>query len=336
MKILITGGAGYIGSIVAELALAQGHRPTVIDSLQEGHREAVPADVELIEGDFSERGVLDRTLGSGDYDAVLHLAAETTVAWSMTDPARYFENNLVKGLVLLDAMRRHRVPRIIFSSTAATYGDAHQVPMSEDHPQRPVNAYGESKLMFEQCLRRYHAAYGIRSVSFRYFNAAGATLLHGEDHRHESHLIPRVLEAALCPGNTVEICGGDYDTSDGTCVRDYVHVIDIARAHFLALDRIDDLHLEFFNIGVGCGSTVLQVIEAARRVTGRSIPSRVGPRRPGDPPALVASADKIASVMGWKPLYPDLESMISSAWAWRRRFPAGYDAALAIEDSATA
>ena len=241
MNLLITGGAGYIGSVVVERAVEHGHRVTVLDNLQEGHAGAVSAPAAFVRGDCGDAATLDRVLASFRCDAVIHLAAETTIDRSVSDPAIYFQNNTVNGIALLDAMRRHGVERMVFSSTAATYGEPEAVPITEDHAQHPINAYGESKLMFERCLRWYHRAYGLRSVSFRYFNAAGATAQHGEAHRHESHLIPRLLEAAAGSHEVVEIYGTDYPTADGTCVRDYVHVADIADAHLLALDRIDTI-----------------------------------------------------------------------------------------------
>jgi len=324
MNLLVTGGAGYIGSVVVECALDHGHHVTVLDNLQEGHAGAVSAPAVLVRGDCGDAALLDRVLGSRHFDAVIHLAAETTVDRSVTDPAIYFKNNSVNGLTLLDAMRRHRVERMVFSSTAATYGEPEEVPMTEDHPQRPINAYGESKLIFERCLRWYHRAYGLRSVSFRYFNAAGATAGHGEAHRHESHLIPRLLEAAAGSGEVVDIFGTDYPTLDGTCVRDFVHVADIAQAHVLALDGIDAVGIAFFNIGSGTGHTVRQVLDAVQAVTGCTVPVRAAARRPGDPAVLVASSDRIRRELGWRPALPGLMSIVDSAWRWKVAHPDGY------------
>jgi UDP-glucose 4-epimerase len=324
MNLLVTGGAGYIGSTVVERALTRGHAVTVLDTLQEGHRGAVPAACVFVKGDCGDAALLDRLLGGGRCDAVIHLAAETTVDRSVSDPAIYFHNNTVNGITLLDAMRRHDVGRMVFSSTAATYGEPEAVPMTESHPQRPINAYGESKLMFEQCLRWYYRAYGLRSVSFRYFNAAGATDEHGEAHRHESHLIPLILDVAAGRREQVSVFGHDYPTIDGTCVRDYVHVADIAEAHLLALERIDDIGIDFFNIGNGVGYTVRQVVDAVRTVTGATVQIRECPRRPGDPAALVASSDRIRTELGWAPGCPVLTDIVDSAWRWTLAHPDGY------------
>jgi UDP-glucose 4-epimerase len=324
MDLLVTGGAGYIGSIVVERAVARGHAVTVLDNLQEGHRGAVSAQAAFIEGDCGDAALLDMVLAAARCDAVIHLAAETTVDRSVSDPAIYFHNNAVNGLALLDAMRRHGVSRMIFSSTAATYGEPESVPMTEDHVQRPINAYGESKLMFERCLRWYHRAYGLRSVSFRYFNAAGATSSHGEAHRHESHLIPLLLDVAAGRRELVDVYGTDYPTPDGTCVRDFVHVVDIADAHLRALDSIDAMGIDFFNIGNGVGHTVRQVADAVRDVTGHAIPTRHCPRRRGDPAALVASFDRIRAKLDWAPAFPDLTAIVDTAWRWRLAHPDGY------------
>jgi UDP-glucose 4-epimerase len=325
MNLVITGGAGYIGSVVAEFAVAGGHHVTVIDNLQEGNPGAVPAGARLVIGDFGDRTVLEDAFGTKTPDAVIHLAAETTVATSVTDPAKYFLNNVSKGLVLLEAMRRHHAPRMVFSSTAATYGEPVSVPISEEHPTAPISAYGESKLMFERCLSWYHRAYGIRSIALRYFNAAGATVERGEDRRDETHLIPLVLSAAQGKRPSVDVFGTDYPTPDGSCVRDYVHVGDIARAHLAALSRIDSIGFDFFNVAGESGHTVLDIIRAAEAVTGRRIPHVVRSRRPGDPAILVASAAKLRRALGWAPEQSSLESIIGSAWSWRLRFPKGYE-----------
>lgn len=325
MKLLVTGGAGYIGSVVVERALDRGHEVVVIDNLQEGHRAALKGECRLVVGDYGNAGLLDSLLSAEPFDAVVHLAAETTVALSVADPAIYFRNNTVNGLTLLDAMRRHGVMRMVFSSTAATYGEPVATPITEDHPQRPINAYGESKLMFERCLGWYHRAYGLRAASFRYFNAAGATAARGEAHRHETHLIPLVLEAATGARAAIDVYGDDYPTRDGTCVRDFVHVADIADAHLLALDQLDSLGLEWFNIGTGTGHTVAEVVHAVQEVTGRRVEQRRLDRRPGDPATLVACANRIRSKLDWTPQYPTLESIIETAWAWKERHPQGYD-----------
>ncbi len=324
MRLLVTGGAGYIGSVVVERALARGHRIVVLDNLQEGHAAAVPPECRLVQADYGDRATLASIFAQESIDAVVHLAAETTVATSVSDPAIYFRNNTVNGLALLDAMRQFDVTRLVFSSTAATYGEPQTTPMTETHPQQPINAYGESKLMFEQCIRWYHRAYGLKSVSFRYFNAAGATERRGEAHRHESHLIPLVLDVAAGDRASVDVYGSDYPTVDGTCVRDYVHVADIADAHLLALDAVDRLGLDWFNIGTGTGHSVAQVIAAVEQVTGRPVTSRRCDRRPGDPATLVASSDRIRQVLGWTPQYPELAGIIATAWRWRQEHPGGY------------
>lgn len=324
MNLVITGGAGYVGSVVAEFAVAAGHDVTIIDNLQEGNRLAVPTSSRFVRADFSDGDVLDEVFRAQATDAVVHLAAEAMVAESVTDPAKYFVNNVSKGLALLEAMRRHNVLRMVFSSTAATYGEPRTVPISEEHPVAPINAYGDSKLMFERCLSWYHRAYGLRAIALRYFNAAGATVHRGEDRRHETHLIPLVLSAALGNRQTVDVFGTDYPTSDGTCVRDYVHVADIARAHLAALDRIDDAGFDVFNVAGESGHSVLDIIDAAEAVTGRRIPRVARPRRPGDPAVLVASAAKLRQQLEWRPQQSSLESIIGTAWEWRLRFPRGY------------
>ncbi len=324
MKLLVTGGAGYIGSVVVERAAAAGHQIVVLDNLQEGHATAVAPGCPMVVADYGDRAVLDRVFRDHSFDAVVHLAAETTVATSVTDPAIYFQNNTVNGLALLEAMRAHGVMRLVFSSTAATYGDPLATPMTEEHPQRPINAYGESKLMFERCIAWYHRAYGLKAASFRYFNAAGATATRGEAHRHESHLIPLVLDAAAGDRPSVDVYGTDYPTRDGTCVRDFVHVADIADAHLLALDALDRLGLDWFNIGSGTGHTVAEVVAVAEAITGRPVPTRRCARRQGDPATLVASSDRIRRELGWVPRYANLHDIIDTAWRWRRQYPGGY------------
>jgi len=324
MKLLITGGAGYIGSIVAELAVAAGHDVVVIDDLRAGNRAAVPAACRFVVGSVGDPAALRETFGRGTFDAVLHLAAEAAIEASVSDPALYFRANLTDTLTLFDAMRAHGVHRLVFSSTAATYGEPTTVPIDEDHPQRPVNAYGESKLMVETCLRWYHRAYGLRTVAFRYFNAAGATAERGEARPHETHLLPLLLDAAAGRRPPVRVFGSDYPTSDGTCIRDYVHVIDIARAHLLALERLDDLGLAFFNIGSETGYSVRKVIEAVERTLGCPVPWEPAARRPGDPAVLVATATAVRHGLGWSPSSPGLDGIIESAWRWRERHPLGY------------
>lgn len=323
MRLLVTGGAGYIGSVVAELAEAAGHEVVVLDDLRAGNRAAVPASSRLIVGQLGDRAALDACFALGPFDAVLHLAAEAAIEASVSDPALYFQVNLTDGLTLLDTMRAHGVSRLIFSSTAATYGEPQRIPMDESHPQAPINAYGESKLQFERCLRWYHRAYGIRAVSFRYFNAAGATDARGEARPHETHLLPLVLDAVAGRRPSVQVFGTDYDTADGTCVRDYVHVLDIARAHLLALDRIDQLGLAWFNLGSETGYSVRQIIDAVQDVVGTPVPWTSANRRPGDPAVLVASAQLARRELGWSP-DRSLRDIVESAWRWRSSHPAGY------------
>lgn len=324
MKLLVTGGAGYIGSVVAELAVQAGHEVVVIDDLRAGSRAAVPPECAFVRGSIGDPVALEQAFTRGPVHAVLHLAAEAAIEASVTNPALYFRANLTDSLTLLDAMRTYGVGRMVFSSTAATYGEPQLVPMDEDHPQRPINAYGESKLMLETCLRWYHRAYGLRAIAFRYFNAAGATRERGEARPCETHLLPLVLDAVAGRRPPVQVFGTDYPTPDGTCVRDYVHVVDIARAHLLALERIDALGLASFNIGSETGYSVRQVIDAVERTLGRLVPWNPAGRRPGDPAILVASATRIRERLGWAPTHPGLESIVESAWRWREAHPRGY------------
>lgn len=325
MKLLVTGGAGYIGSVVAELSVEAGHTVVVIDDLRSGNREAVPPACRFVCGSIGDSEALARAFDEGPFDAVLHLAAEAAIEASVTDPALYFRTNLTDSLTLLDAMRTHGVSRLVFSSTAATYGEPHAIPIEEDHPQRPVNAYGESKLMLETCLRWYHRAYGLRTVAFRYFNAAGATAERGEARAHETHLLPLVLDAVAGRRPPLRVFGMDYPTPDGTCIRDYVHVIDIARAHLQALDRIDGLGLAFLNLGSETGYSVKEVIGSVERTLGRPVPWKPADRRPGDPAVLVASARRVRRELHWVPVKAGLEAIVESAWQWRERHPHGYD-----------
>jgi UDP-glucose 4-epimerase len=334
MQILVTGGAGYIGSVSAELLLGEGHEVTVVDDLSTGHRAAVPGGASLQVGSYGDERVLDEVLRNQAFDAVLHCAARSLVGESVRDPARYYRDNVVGGIALLEAARRHGVNRFVFSSTAAVYGAPREVPVREDADPHPVNPYGETKRTFEGALAWYAAAYGLRSVSLRYFNAAGASDAHGEDHRPETHLIPNVLLAALA-AREVTLFGDDYQTPDGTCVRDYIHVVDLARAHLLALQATapDDERTGkpgepasalVCNLGSGRGYSVREVLTAAEIAVGRPIAQRVGPRRAGDPAVLVASADRARDVLGWTPTQDSLEAIIGSAWVWRRHNPVGY------------
>ena len=321
MKIFLTGGAGYIGSITSQLLLDAGHEVVVFDNLERGHAAALDPRARFIRGDLRERGQIVDAVAAARPDAIMHFAAYALVGESMQDPQLYFRNNVAGGVNLLDAMRAQKVRKIIFSSTCATYGVPDRVPMTEETPQRPANPYGESKLMFEKILLWAQRIHGIEPVFLRYFNACGATETLGEDHDPETHLIPNVLRAAMGKQEAVQMFGDDYDTPDGTCVRDYIHIVDLAQAHRLALrEGITGA----FNLGNGEGFSVKQVIEAAREVTGRPIPVRVAPRRPGDPPRLVAAARKAAGVLGWQPKYPDLQTIIRHAWAWHQAHPNGY------------
>ena len=324
MQILVTGGAGYIGSVVTEELLRAGHGVTVYDNLAKGHRPAVHADARFVEGDLRDGELMRRTFLEARTEAVIHMAAASLVGESVVNPAKYYQNNLVAGLSMLDAMREAEVRKIVFSSTAAVYGEPERQPMDETLPTSPTNPYGQSKLAFEGALRWYGAAYGMHHVSLRYFNAAGASRLFGEHHEPESHLIPIVLQAAAGKRPHVEIYGDDYPTRDGTCLRDYIHVVDLARAHILALDILDE-RSEIYNLGCGGdGYTVKELIEVAREVTGRDIPARMGERRAGDPAMLVASSEKIRRELGWSPELQDLRKIIESAWAWMQSHPNGY------------
>lgn len=325
MNIIVTGGAGYIGSVVAELAAADGHTVTVIDNLNDGSRGAIPPDCDFVEGEVGDARVLASAFGLRRQDAVLHLAAEAAIGISMTEPARFYQTNVVQGLALLDAMRAHGVSRLVFASTAAVYGEPQAVPIDERHPQSPINAYGDSKLAFETILRWYHEAYGLKAISFRFFNAAGATAERGEARRNETHLIPRILDVATGARPVLTIYGDDYATRDGSCVRDYVHVADIGRAHLLALEAIDRLGFDAFNIGTETGATVFEVVRATETVIGRRLPITIESRRPGDPAVLVASHQRIRTLLGWEPRFPELECIVRSAWDWRQAHPKGYE-----------
>jgi UDP-glucose 4-epimerase len=325
MRVLVTGGAGYIGSVVTEELIKDGHAVVVYDSLYKGHRGAVAPEAKLVEADLMDGDVLRRTLDEERIEAVIHMAADSLVGESVENPAKYYRSNVLAGLVLLDAMREGNVRRIVFSSTAATYGEPEKQPVEETDQTVPTNPYGETKLAFEQALKWYDAAYKLRYASLRYFNAAGATRRCGESHHPETHLIPIVLQAAAGTRAAVEIYGEDYPTRDGTCVRDYIHVVDLARAHIMALGVLDE-GSRIYNLGCGGdGYSVREVIETARGVTGRDIPVRVGARRPGDPAVLVASSDRIKRELGWQPAMQDLRAIVESAWRWMQEHPRGYE-----------
>jgi UDP-glucose 4-epimerase len=322
MKILVVGGAGYIGSVCAELLLDEGHDVGVFDDLSEGHRAAVDPRATFFEGNLSDIGKIRSAFADSKPDAVMHFAASALVVESMQNPSKYFRNNIANGLNLLDAMVTTGVKLIIFSSTCAIFRPPERVPIEESAPTGPINPYGESKLAFEKILRWYDQIHGLKFVSLRYFNAAGASEKVGEDHRIETHLIPNVLKVALGQKPHVEIFGTDYETPDGTCIRDYIHIVDLARAHILALNSSKS---ESYNLGTGGGSSVREVIEVARKVTGRKVDTIEKMRRPGDPPRLIASSEKIRRELGWKPQFQSLEAIVESAWKWHLRFPRGYE-----------
>ena len=321
MRILVVGGAGYIGSVCAELLLNEGHEVSTFDNLSEGHRRAVDSRAAFIQGDLADRSQIEAALHSFRPDAVMHFAASALVGESMQNPTKYFRNNVASGLNLLDAMVATGVRRLVFSSTCAIFGPPARLPIDESLPTAPINPYGESKLLFEKILRWYDQIHGLRFVSLRYFNAAGASENFGEEHRVETHLIPNVLKVALGQSSEVHIYGTDYDTADGTCIRDYIHILDLSRAHILALSAPKS---EFYNLGTGGGSSVLEVIAACREVTGREIPVVREARRPGDPPRLIAASAKIRNELGWEPQFQNLRTIIESAWKWHRKFPSGY------------
>jgi len=322
MRVLVTGGAGYIGSHVVDLLVRDGHRITVLDTLEKGHREAVHPQARLVQGDCGDAALLDTLLPG--MDAVMHFAAYIEAGESMTDPGRFLVNNTARPLILLDRMAAHGVDRFIFSSTAATYGNPEYTPIDEDHPKAPTNTYGYAKLQVEGALEWMHRLRGLGSVSLRYFNASGCGGELGEDHSPESHLIPLILEVAQGRRAAIKVFGTDYPTPDGTCVRDYIHVLDLASAHVLALKAVSGGARLAFNLGNGKGYSVREVIEAARRVTGHAIPVLEEPRRAGDPAVLVASSARIRQALGWAPARPGLETIIHSAWEWKQRFPQGY------------
>ncbi len=322
MKIFVVGGAGYIGSVCAELLLDEGHEVFVFDNLTEGHRRALDARARFIEGDLSDREKITSALREARPDGVMHFAANALVAESMENPSKYFRNNVGNGVNLLDAMLEAGVNRFVFSSTCATFGLPERVPIDETAPQQPVNPYGESKLAFEKILRWYDEIHGLRFVSLRYFNAAGASEKFGEDHRRETHLIPNVLKVALGEKPDVEIYGTDYETPDGTCIRDYIHILDLSRAHILALDAKQSA---YYNLGSGGGASVREVIDCCRKITGKKIPIVEKPRRPGDPPRLIAASEKIKRELGWQPKFQSLDAIIESAWKWHQKFPRGYE-----------
>jgi UDP-glucose 4-epimerase len=326
MRVLVTGGAGYVGSISAERLVAAGEKVVILDNLVTGHRAAVPEGARLVVGSVGDRQLVEGLLRAERIEAVLHCAARSLVGESVQQPALYYHENVVGGVALLEAMREAGVERLVFSSTAAVYGEPERVPITEDMPSRPINPYGETKRTFEEAMRWYGEAHGLRSVALRYFNAAGASEERGEDHDPETHLIPNLLAAAL-GGPPITLFGDDYPTPDGTCVRDYIHVLDLAEAHLAALRLTAAATrpgLVVANLGSGNGFSVREVLAAAGAAVGSPIPHHVGPRRPGDPPVLVASNARARALLGWSPARGDLGSIVGSAWAWRQAHPSGY------------
>jgi UDP-glucose 4-epimerase len=324
MSILVTGGAGYIGSIVVEELIRQGERVTVLDNLIQGHRSAVHPGAEFILGDLADRQALNGLFADHSFEAVMHFASHLRVGESMERPFMYLGENVVNGLNLLQTMVDHGVRRFILSSTAALFGQPERIPLDEAEQIVPGSPYGESKFILERVLHWLDQIHGLHYAALRYFNAAGATAERGEDHNPETHLVPLVLQVALDKRDQIWVFGNDYPTRDGTCVRDYIHVFDLAQAHILALRALDE-GSRIYNLGNGRGYTVREVIETARDVTGHPIPAVDGPRRAGDLPALVASSDQIRRDLGWQPLFPDLRDIVQSAWNWHRAHPNGYE-----------
>ncbi len=325
LRILVTGGAGYVGSHAARLLDRAGHEVWIYDNLCLGHRAACPAG-RLIEGQLSDGPRLVEVLTSRRIEAVMHFAAFSLVGESVSNPAKYYQNNVVATLSLLEAMRAADVKRMVFSSTTATYGVPDRIPITEEEPQRPINPYGFCKLVIEHALADYAQAYGFAYAALRYFNAAGASPSGdlGEDHDPETHLIPIVLAVALGQRSAISVFGDDYPTPDGTCIRDYIHVDDLGAAHLKALDRLEAGHGLQLNLGTGRGYSVRQVIDACRRMTGKPIPETMGPRRPGDPPELVADSSRAQRMLDWQPVYTDIDSIVATAWRWHSAHPNGY------------
>lgn len=323
MKVMVTGGAGYIGSVVTEYLISGGNEVIVVDDLSTGHREAVSGECEFVELNLLETGKLTEVMKRG-VDSVCHFAAFSLVSESMENPLKYYHNNICGAVSLVEAMKEAGVEYILFSSTAAVYGEPEVIPVSENSSLEPVNPYGNSKLAIEKILEDSCGAYGISSMFLRYFNAAGASDLHGEDHRPESHLIPIILDAAEGKREQLVVYGNDYPTEDGTCIRDYIHVRDLAAAHVLGLEKLAQGITGAFNLGSGKGFSVLEVIDAAERVTGKKVPYRIGDRREGDPAVLIASSRKAEDILGWERSFGDIETIIEDAYNWRREFPTGY------------
>jgi UDP-glucose 4-epimerase len=325
MAILVTGGAGYIGSVTVELLRAQGEDVVVLDNFSRGHRAAVDEHTIFYEGNVGDRDLVEKITRENEIESCIHFAALAYVGESVTEPARYFENNVAQGIALLEALIKAGVTCIVFSSTCSTYGEPERIPIAEDHPQRPVNPYGWSKFMMERIMEAYDRAYGLRFVALRYFNASGATADHGEHHEPETHLIPNVLAAALGRLPFVSVFGNDYPTPDGTAIRDYIHVSDLGSAHIAALKYLRaNGQSTAINLGTGHGYSVFEVIESARRVTGRQVEIKIEPRRAGDPSHLIAEGAKARKVLNWQPSYADLDTIIRMAFAWHSSHPEGY------------
>jgi len=325
LNILVTGAAGYIGSVLTEELVKEGNSVIALDNLQQGHRKAISPEAEFIQADLGNAKELEQVFHQYKIDAVIHLAAESIVAESMTDPGKFFGNNVIYGMNLLDAMLKHGVYQLIFSSSAAVYGEPKEIPIKESSPERPVNPYGESKLMFERILHWYGHAYGLNSISLRFFNAAGASQRFGEDHSPETHLIPNTLKIAQEQRSELSMFGNDYPTQDGSCIRDYIHVMDVAQALILSLKYLEkNAGNKIFNLGNNKGYSVFEVIETARKITGAPIPAVIRPQRQGDPAVLVADSALIKSELRWQPEFPDMESIIDSAWQWQQKHPHGY------------
>ena len=324
MKIFLTGGAGYIGSMAARKLLEAGHQVTVYDSLVTGYKKAVPPDATLVQGDLANKVDLAAALATDRFEAVMHFAAFIEAGESMIDPPKFYHNNLGNSVTLIDAAVKAGIKRFVLSSTAAVYQSSDD-PLSEKSPLGPVNVYGHTKLMIEEVLEFYRQIHGLNYAALRYFNAAGALPDQGEAHQPESHLIPLVLQVPLGQREKVKIFGTDYPTPDGTCIRDYIHIIDLVSAHLLALEALESEEKLIYNLGNGVGYSVREVIETAREVTGHPIPAEETQRRPGDSPRLVASSDKIREELGWEPQIPDLKDIITSAWGWHEVHPKGYE-----------
>ncbi len=321
MKIIVAGGAGYIGSSCVEYLLNHGHEVTVFDSLITGHEEAIDSRADFVKGNLADRELILDVVGNGSFDGIMHFAAFSLVGESMQNPGKYFKNNDANGINLLDAAVKGKVKSFVFSSTAATFGLPDKMPITETAPQSPINPYGESKLIFEKMLKWYSEIHGLKYTALRYFNAAGATENFGEDHSPETHLVPLILQVVLGKRESIKIFGDNYPTPDGTCLRDYIHITDLAQAHMLALDAPKSGH---YNLGTGNGFSVKEIIEVARKITGHPIPAEIVERRPGDPAKLIAGSALIKKELGWKPQFENAEEIVSSAWNWYQKHPNGY------------